>query len=899
MAHSDKLTATDPLTVTSDDIPDSHTPTVTSKQTTVYANNPALGPPDDQQAVSTRVDCHFVTDEDVSAVIAQLRTDKAPIPPSVSTNDLYQAAATVGVPVWIPDAKERFIDKLCDQFDHEWNADTCNSASVDDEDVSAVIERLCTDESPIPQPFSKTELYQTAAAVGIPVWHPDVTESLTNELCAQLNYQWHADTFEFIPRVGTDVTTRLNAASDAIYAALNTTDNSHALNAEITNWCEQNGLLEATDEPKRVFAQHAALALLAKATLYEDHHRHGGFQSLESSSSSALPQPEIPLDDVPFEESLLDTVVQLLSEDELKSLFDARYRVLWTAHPAEALGWLYETVLPDDTRKLFGQYRTPSDVATIMYRWATRDAHTVLDPGLGNGALSTPPTHRWTGTQDPNRVVGIDRSPLACLFGHTALRLALQPHTPLTENFLTAPPDDIAGDIDAVVCNPPYTRARQIECRDQINDRLSAATGRDIPKTSPLYAYFFYRLETFLDAGDRAAVLIPQRFLSANYGTTLKQYLLDEYNIRALALFDPDESIYENANITSVITFLEACDGDSRGQTTVFEIDDTPSPTDFLSVLRDGTDDTDDLEWGVCKDIQQSELSAEQDWQSLFVNSQFESSGLPRLSEIADIKRGISTGENDFFCLSEAERQDEGIDEQYLAPLVRRSAQIDGYDIQQCDWMDYREQDDEAWLLYNVAGISGVPSDLDGTDQTSVGRADAPSSSTSNVVDYLYWGMTEHDTLSSRSVLQSRECWYRVGRREPASILISSMSRSRFRAIWNKAGVRHLNNLYGIYPSGDFDETERKALLGYLNSDLADAFLTQSGHRLESGVDKIEPGDLGDIPVLDPRTVSDATVERLAEAFDELRAGVRTAEPTDDISSRINDIIQEAIPRLQ
>jgi len=76
---------------------------------------------------------------------------------------------------------------------------------------------------------------------------------------------------------------------------------------------------------------------------------------------------------------------------------------------------------------------------------------------MGAGVLSSPFHPDWRLSTDSARVIGIDQSQLALLWGSTALTLYGQPHELLETDFFNIPSSDLQQDLDALVCNPPYT----------------------------------------------------------------------------------------------------------------------------------------------------------------------------------------------------------------------------------------------------------------------------------------------------------------------------------------------------------------------------------------------------------------------------------------------------------
>jgi len=86
-----------------------------------------------------------------------------------------------------------------------------------------------------------------------------------------------------------------------------------------------------------------------------------------------------------------------------------------------------------------------------------------------------------------------------------------------------------------------------------------------------------------------------------------------------------------------------------------------------------------------------------------------ETSHLTPFSELAEIRRGLQTGENDFFCLSQTDVESAKLDTRFLSRMVPQPRYVDGYDVRPDDWAKYDEQGWPTWLLYHVDSVEGVP----------------------------------------------------------------------------------------------------------------------------------------------------------------------------------------------
>jgi len=768
------------------------------------------------------------------------------------------------------------------------------------EQIGEVIEQLADDDHDYPPPFSEPELYRTAADIGIPVWEPEVKERFTARILDQLNYERDPVAQAFVPVVGETLIEAIKTAAETVVPALNS-ELPQSLRRRLEDWCELHGFdtLEHT-AVQTIIARQTLLSVLLQAALYERQRKQHAWPRFDTDPQTALGQLKKQTGYTGFEACVLDDVVQLFEATDLEAVLGERHRVLYSSQPAEAIGSLYEALLPSEYRRTIGQHRTPPEIGNLMQTWATSGGDTVLDPGMGAGGLSTPFHPRWDVSTDPGDVTGIDRSPIAARLGITAQTLARQATTAQLTDFLDLTPEELDHDVDAVVCNPPYTRYQELptEYRTERNAQAEDRTGLEIPGTSPLYAYFLYHLRQFLDPGDRAAVIVPHAFLARDYGTPLKRFLLQEFHVKALLRSDPNtESAFENAQTTELILFLEArSEREETGATRFIHVDEKQDVPSLVDAVRNGGQG--ETDWGAIHSVEQVDLDPEQKWDRLFDPIDVETSPrLTPLSELADVRRGLQTGENDFFCPTQQTVDAWGIEPRFLARMVPKPEYVEGYDVRSEDWEHHRDNDRPTWLLYHTDPVNSVPATNYDDD---AGRAEWSEDATTeepafSAVEYLRHGLPEHETLSTRTTVHRREPWYCVERGDVAPILIPSMSRSGIRFLLNETNARHLNSYYGVYPDPAIGRTGKKALLAYLNSTFVDKIVSREQHTLSDGLKKIEPGDAKDIPVIDPREFPDTVVSTLADSFDDLREAARDNEDEEPIISRIDSVLEREL----
>lgn len=678
------------------------------------------------------------------------------------------------------------------------------------------------------------------------------------------------------------------------------------LQERIDEWCGLHGL-ERLEDPQQIVANQAAFNVLLKSTLYEHYRQHTDLPELDGDVQAAFKTAGSETDDPAFDAYVLDDVARLGDPAALEEIVDARLQLASSEDPAEEIGRLFETLVPQEARRKLGQFRTPPTIASLMASWLIDDGtERVLDPGMGACALSAAAYATKQSVVDSPPladIYGIDLNELALVMGATALNLQNHggPHNLQIGDFLDFAPEDVDGEVDAIISNPPYTRHQELseEYKETVNDRVETELGRSVSSLSPMYAYFYYHTTEFISPGGKLSFITPSEFLETSYGESLKKYLVDTYDIKALVLFDRDEqSKFEEAMTTSLVSFLEKPEGEVEELTRIIRVDEDPDEDELLEAIEGEVEG--ETEWGFINVVQQAGLEADNKWTNLFDPLEIDTSELTEFSELATVNRGIATGMNDYFCLTQDVVDEWDIDEQYLSKIIRNSRSVPGYDYQPADWELECDEGGEVWLLYHLTELdadSVRPTETDGdTTLSAFTEHSDGEEKTPTVVDYLEYGMSEEVGADSGYLAKNRTPWYVVDRRDPPPILVTYMSRGGSRFIKNETDARNLSNLHGIYLNVELSDQEVGALLAYLNSEFASEVVRRSGRTYSSGMDKIEPNEMEGVPVLDPRNLDDETISELAGLFDELRATAREdADTVEEVIERIDDRLESEL----
>jgi hypothetical protein len=148
------------------------------------------------------------------------------------------------------------------------------------------------------------------------------------------------------------------------------------------------------------------------------------------------------------------------------------------------------------------------------------------------------------------------------------------------------------------------------------------------------------------------------------------------------------------------------------------------------------------------------------------------------LKEVAEIKRGFTTGTNEFFYLTEEEIKTWGIEKEFWCHKEGRKW-VPNYVIKsprECKGIVVNLDD----LKFRVLMIHKDKKELEGT----------------NVLKYIEYG--ESKGFHERPTCKSRKRWYDLGERKRANLLFPERFWDRFVIFDNNIGVMENKNLYGI-----------------------------------------------------------------------------------------------------
>lgn len=450
------------------------------------------------------------------------------------------------------------------------------------------------------------------------------------------------------------------------------------------------------------------------------------------------------------------------------------------------------------------------DVAMLSERFLPRDGLVDFgEPAAGNGVLFAA----------ARRAVGIDRLNSAQLveLDPTSARLlqrkwSRQGTNVLSADFLRTTPQ--AQSWTFLLANPPYRRS-QLVSTDllQVRKNLSSELGIEISARSDLYVYFILRAHAWLREGAIAAWIVPSEFMVTRYGRALRDYLSTTVSLLRLHTYDASELLFDNAlTSTTVIVYRK----------------EPPRPDHDVPISHGGSAASPaDRRRLSLQSLQKSDR-----WSFANITLPFQAS-THIVSDFFAVSRGVATGANSLFILSDEDLARLAVNPSWVRPLVPRARDIpDG-------------------LIEATPSETPWPSDRKWLIDTSVSITEIAEESPA-FAEYLQFIKRE---VGHRSLVARRPVPWKQQGAKAAPLLFVYMAKQnsdRTRFIRNRSSAVHLNNYLGLYPkpiAGLLDEPLDIDLAHAALANLETNVLAAYGRSYGKNLLKLEPREVGALPL--------------------------------------------------
>jgi hypothetical protein len=472
-------------------------------------------------------------------------------------------------------------------------------------------------------------------------------------------------------------------------------------------------------------------------------------------------------------------------------------------------------------RNKWGQFATPFALALSLARYAHKtlgeERLRFLDPAIGTGSFYSALSQVVPATRIEG-ATGIELDPLFAeaaknFWGKRGGGLHV-----IEGDFTKQKPPERRFNL--VLTNPPYVRHHHLD--SNVKERLKAQLARslqmEISGLAGLYCYFLLLCHDWMEEQGLAIWLVPSEFMDVNYGVTLRRYLTERVTLLHIHRFCPTDVQFTDALVSSAVLVFR---------------NTQPLPGHRVRFSFGGEIENPSTDAFVPLDV----LRHSRKWTQFPARTNFESTDEPTLGNLFVIKRGLATGSNSFFILSDEETKTWHIPRRFLKPILPGPRYLTA------DIIDARAD--------GVPIVSPQLYLIDCTEAEEKIKASWPRF-------YAYLQKGREEDIHVSYLASHRAPWYSQEQRPPAPFLCTYMGRSAngkhpFRFIWNRSDATAHNVYLMLYPRSRLQEALNNhpelaaKVFEALRSVKASQFISE-GRVYGGGLHKVEPKELAQIP---------------------------------------------------
>ena len=386
------------------------------------------------------------------------------------------------------------------------------------------------------------------------------------------------------------------------------------------------------------------------------------------------------------------------------------------------------------------------------------------------------------------------------------------------------------GGFDVVIANPPYVRQEEIGPNKAALVKQYAGT---VTARSDLYCYFYARGLQLLADGGTHVFVCSNSWLDVGYGAKLQEHLLN--NARVQAIYESAvERQFATADINTIISVIRK-NGTADDDLTRF----VSLRADFETALSDAGRRREIVKTraGLRAAGMSGRRFVGDKWGGKYLRAPdiyhaiLDQYGdkLVRLGDVAAVRRGITTGANDFFYLTPERIAEFGIEPEYRRPVMTTPQES--------------------------RSIAVDPTSL--PKQLFMCHADKADLAGTGALAYIKWG--EEQGYQHIKSLASKLLWWDIGSPMPANIAMNTLINTTARTYFCREELLFDQTCYTVQSSVSLPN-----LCAAMNSTLAQLMVNLSGRaNFGGGLLRVATYELANLQIANPQLLP----EPAASAF--------------------------------
>ena len=478
---------------------------------------------------------------------------------------------------------------------------------------------------------------------------------------------------------------------------------------------------------------------------------------------------------------------------------------------------LLDTQKNQQERNILGQFSTPKFLADSIIKSALEyinEKIRFLDTSIGTGVFFSSLLEQ-TGRNNISYACGYE------IDDHYALPAISFWQNEKIDYFIGdffdfTPPKNDKDKYNLIISNPPYIRHHYITntLKKELNKRIKNKFGLSFSGLTGLYGYFMTLSSLWLQKNGISVWLVPNEFLDVNYGREIKEFLLTKVKLLRIHKFNPLQTQFSDALVTSTVVFY------TTGETSASVLFTTGNDINKPSIQ---------------KNIFYKNLNSSDKWSNYFSNKSYKRKNGLVIGDFFSVKRGIATGSNKHFILTDKEIKGYNIPEKYLMPILPSPRYIKDNIIE--------------------IGSNGCIAGLENRYLLNITCSENDISNLpDNLINYL---KNIYIEIKDYYIIKNRSPWYKQEYRPECPFLISYMGRNPskpFRLFLNKTKATAPNVYLLLYPKFNWKETESQ-YIGFLRElhiklqNVKPDIFVSSGRVYGGGLYKLEPKELTNMPI--------------------------------------------------